>query len=225
MPKRSRRTFAEVFTDKLTDMSESGKKMISNKAMKEALGWDEAKYVRIRAELISRRQIVLGRGYGGSVGLVAAPGSSALKVFISYSHADEMLKAELIKHLEPLRKLGIIETWHDRMLKAGEDWNKQISGNLEVADLIILMVSIDFINSAYCYDVELEKALERHSSGEALVIPVIARSCMWKTTPFASIQAVPKDGRPIALFQDRDDALTSVAESIREAAEALLARR
>ena len=111
------------------------------------------------------------------------------------------------------------------MLKAGEDWSKQISANLQNAELILLIVSIDFINWRYCYDVELELALERHSKGEALVIPIIARSCMWKTAPFASIQALPKDGRPIALFPNRDEALTTVVESIREAAEALLEKR
>ena len=201
------------------------KKLVSNKALRESLGWEEQKYLRIKGDLSSRGEIINGRGYGGSVGLATAPGSKALKAFVSYSHEDEALKVELLKHLEPLRKLHIIETWHDRKIKAGDDWDKQVSANLEAADLILLIVSIDFINSSYCYDVELEKALERHASGSAVVVPIIARSCMWKTAPFASIQAVPKDGRPIALWTNRDEALADISESIRVTAEGLLEKR
>jgi len=66
-------------------------------------------------------------------------------VFVSYSHADEALKIELLKHLEPLRRLNLIDTWHDRQIKAGDDWDKNISANLESADIILLLISIDFI--------------------------------------------------------------------------------
>ena len=85
------------------------------------------------------------------------------------------------------------------MLKPGEDWGKRISDNLEKADIILLLVSIDFINSSYCYDIELDRAIERHTNGESVVIPVILRCYMWKSTPFGTIQAVSKDGRPVSL--------------------------
>jgi hypothetical protein len=85
-------------------------------------------------------------------------------------------------------------------------------------------VSIDFINSSYCYDIELQRALEKHAAKEAVVIPIIARSCMWQTAPFATIQAVPKDAKPLALWPNLDAALSAVAESIRETAESVLER-
>jgi len=136
-----------------------------------------------------------------------------------------LVKDELLKHLEPLKRLEIIKAWHDRMLKPGEDWGKKISDSLEKADIILLLVSIDFINSPYCYDIELDRAIERHTAGESVVIPVILRSCMWKSTPFAHIQAVPKDGRPVALWPDRDEALMNVAEGVKQIAEELLNSR
>jgi hypothetical protein len=151
--------------------------------------------------------------------------AEALNVFISYSHADEQAKDDLLKHLEPLRRLEIIKAWHDRMLKPGEDWGKKISDSLEKADIVLLLVSIDFINSPYCYDIELDRAIERHTTGECVVIPVILRSCMWKSTPFGTIQAVPKDGRPVSLWPDRDDAFVNVAEGIKQTAEELLNSR
>lgn len=222
---KRRRTLAEIFIDKLEDLSDGKPNLISNKALREALKWDELKYKRIRTELRSQGKIIRGRGYGGSVGLAGVGGAEALNVFVSYAHADEQAKNDLLKHLEPLRRLEIIKAWNDRMLKPGEDWGKKISDNLEKADIILLLVSIDFINSPYCYDIELDRAIERHTNGESVVIPVILRSCMWKSTPFGSIQAVPKDGRPVNLWPDRDEAFMNIAEGIKQMAEELLNSR
>src|SRR5258708_7682501 len=83
------------------------------------------------------------------------------EVFISYSHADEKLKESFLKHLKPLERMNLISSWHDRKLLAGDDWGAEISQNLEKADVVLLLVSIDFINSKYCYDIELDRALER----------------------------------------------------------------
>lgn len=144
-------------------------------------------------------------------------------MFISYAHQDEPFKIDLVKHLEPLRRMGLIEEWHDRKIQPGEEWDKAISGNLKNSDVILLLVSIDFINSSYCYDIELEDALDRHEAGSARVIPVILRKCMWKHTPFAKLQALPKDARAVTLWPDRDDALLDIAEGVSKVAEELLA--
>jgi hypothetical protein len=224
MPKRIRRTNAALFLDKLIDFSIDGIKPIGNIKLRAALRWDEAKYNRIRADLIRDEEILPGKGFGGSVRLVKLPTKKSLRVFVSYSHVDELIKTELLKHLEPLRKLGLIDTWHDRQIKAGEDWGKKIDSGIEDADVILLIVSIDFINSNYCYDIELERALARHADGEAVVIPIIARSCMWKIAPFAKLQAVPKDAKPLALWANLDEALSAVAASIRDTVETILNR-
>lgn len=121
--------------------------------------------------------------------------------------------------MHPLQRLQLIDSWQDRKLKPGEEWDKVISSKLQEADVILLLVSIDFINSGYCYDTELERAMKRHALGEAVVIPIILRSCMWQQTPFAKIQALPKDARAVALWPDRDEALVNIAEGIRQVAE------
>jgi hypothetical protein len=164
---RVRRSYSELFLDKLADLAPDGKRLIGNKTLREELGWDEDRYKRIRNELTYQDRIVVGRGQGGSVGLASPAGSSGLKVFISYSHLDEQYKVDLLKHLEPLRRQGLIESWHDRKIKPGEEWEKKISSSLEEANIILLLISIDFINSSYCYDIELDRALERHEAGEA----------------------------------------------------------
>ena len=136
-------------------------------------------------------------------------------VFMSYSHKDEVLRNELEKHLASLRREGTITTWHDRRIAPGDDLHGKISAQLDTADIILLLISVDFIASEYCYDVEMIRALERHDRGEARVIPVILRPCDWKGSPFRGLMAVPKDGKPVVKHATLDDGLLEVAEAIR----------
>lgn len=225
---RVRRSYRQLFLDALKKLSAGEQRLIANQALRDALGWDDALYGRIKGELVGERQIIVGRGRGGSVGLASAPGVArpkALQVFISYSHQDEALKDELVKHLSPLKRLDLIDDWHDRKISAGDQWDMAIADALAGADIVLLLVSIDFINSRYCYDVEMESALDRERRGEVVVIPVIARNCMWKTTEFARLQATPTDGKAIKSWPDIDEALTVVAERVREVAERLMAEK
>jgi TIR domain len=138
-------------------------------------------------------------------------------VFFSYSHADEDLRNRLEVHLAMLMRQGVITVWHDRRLPPGDEIDRGISGQLEKADLILLVVSPDFLASRYCYDVEMARALERHRAGEARVLPVILRPCDWKNAPFGSLMATPIDGKPITKFADYDDAFLEVTNAIKAA--------
>ena len=104
------------------------------------------------------------------------------------------------------------------MIGAGEEWKNEIDGNLERAEIILLLVSADFIASDYCYDVELKRAMERHEAAEAVVVPVILRDALWTKAPFGKLQALPKDGKPVTTWSDRDSAWKNVAEGIEKAA-------
>ncbi|WP_392481685.1 SUMF1/EgtB/PvdO family nonheme iron enzyme [Nostoc sp. C110] len=148
-----------------------------------------------------------------------------LKVFCSYSHNDEPLKDELAKHLTMLERQGITSTWHDRKIPPGKEWDQQINKNLNTADIILLLVSSDFIFSKYCWDVEVTKAIERHEAGEACVIPIILRSVSWQDAPFAKLQALPKNALPVKSWSNQDDAFTNVAQGIKFAAEQLIKER
>jgi internalin A len=138
----------------------------------------------------------------------------SVQLFYSYSHKDESLRNELETHLKLLKRRGLIETWHDRKIEAGEDWKRRIDDNLELADIILLLISADFIASDYCWDLEMKRALERHDSKDALVVPVIVRDVVWKTGPFAKLQALPKDGKAITKWANRDSAWRNVAEGL-----------
>ena len=141
-----------------------------------------------------------------------------IKLFFSYSHKDEAMRDELEIHLAGLKRQGVIETWHDRRIGAGKDFNSEISEHLESAQIILLLVSPYFIASDYCYDVEMTRALERNNSGEARIIPIILHPCDWHSLPFGKLVAVPKDGKPISKFPNQHDAFLEVTLAIRAAA-------
>ena len=140
---------------------------------------------------------------------------------MSYSHADEELRNELEKHLESLRRQGVISIWHDHRIDPGEELHQQIAAELQTADIILLLVSADFLSSDYCYDTEMSRAMERHEQGEARVIPVILRPCDWQGAPFGKLMAVPKNGKPVTKHATLDDGFVQVAKAVRQATQAV----
>jgi hypothetical protein len=142
-----------------------------------------------------------------------------INVFFSYSHKDEDLRNELEIHLSCLKRQGIISTWHDRRIAAGEEFAGKISENLETANIILLLVSPYFIASDYCYEVEMKRAIEKHESGEASVIPVILHPCDWHGTPFGKLLSTPTDGKPVSKFPNFHDAFLDITLAIRAVAE------
>lgn len=143
--------------------------------------------------------------------------SRAVTLFYSYSHKDEKHRERLETHLSLLKREGILKEWHDRKITPGQEWEEVLDKNLENSDVIILLVSSDFIASDYCYEREMKRAIERHDKGEATVVPIIVRPCDWKGTPFSKLQALPKDAKPITKWNDKDDAWLDVTKGIRKA--------
>ncbi len=138
-------------------------------------------------------------------------------LFFSYSHVDEDLRDQLEIHLWGLRRQGLIDSWHDRRIVAGDEFGAAIDGHIDTADVILLLVSPDFIASNYCYEREMKRALERHQRGDARVIPVILRPSDWHDLPFGKLLATPKDGRPITKWPNLDEAFQDVVSAIKGA--------
>jgi hypothetical protein len=150
---------------------------------------------------------------------------NGLSVFVSYSHLDERLRDELERHLAALKRNRLVDTWWDRKIVPGEDFESEIASQLEGADLILLLVSANFLSSDYCYCREFKKALDRHRRGLARVIPIILRPVDWLDTPLKNLVALPKDGKPITSWSQRDAALADTARGIRKAVEQIYADR
>jgi hypothetical protein len=120
-----------------------------------------------------------------------------LRIFCSYSHKDEEYLNVLRAWLRGLERQGQIEWWHDREIVPGWEWEEEIDMNLRTADIILLLVTPDFMASDYVFEKEIDRAIERHERGEALVIPIIVRPALWKGTSLDRLQALPKDAKPI----------------------------
>jgi hypothetical protein len=155
---------------------------------------------------------------------MSASSAPPIEVFISYSHRDKALREKLGKHLSILKREGVIDEWHDRRIGAGQEWAGAIDEHLNNAAVILLLVSADFVASDYCYDKEMKRALERHDARDACVIPVILRKVDWEGAPFAKLQALPEDGKPVTSWGNQDEAFTDVTRGIRRVVQELRAR-
>jgi len=140
--------------------------------------------------------------------------TEATEVLFCYAREDEALRDELEKHLSILKRQGVISGWYDRRISGGREWEGEIDRHLETAQVILLLISPDFLASDYCWDVEMKRAMQRHEAGEARVIPVILRRVDWKKAPFGRLQALPRDAEPVTKWADQDEAFEDIAQGI-----------
>lgn len=143
--------------------------------------------------------------------------SGPLEVFISYSHEDKVYRNELDKHLSTLERQNVIAGWFDGDIVPGTEWRTQIMQHLNSAQIILLLISSDFMASDFCYSIELERAIERHKANEARVIPIIVRHTDFEDAPFAKLEMLPEDAKPVSSsnWSSRDEAYANVIKGIR----------
>ena len=128
-------------------------------------------------------------------------------------------------YVEGLQRRGIVDTWQDRRIEPGDEWNKSIQDAMDQCDLALLLVSPDYIASRFIQEEEQPKLLQRRQEMKARVIPIIVRPCTWKSEPvIKELQVLPKDGKAIITFTPedgaRDQVWTDIATAIEERAKA-----
>lgn len=138
-----------------------------------------------------------------------------IEVFVSYSHEDEEWRKKLATHLSILEKQGVISSWHDRKIQGGEPWSNEIDEHINGAEIILLLISPHFLASKYAYELEMQRALERHQAGDARVIPVIVRPSDWQETPLSKLQAFPLNGVAVSKWIGEDDAFLEIVQNLR----------
>ena len=143
--------------------------------------------------------------------------STPVEIFVSYSHKDEGFRSELVEALSTLRREGVAVHWDDRKINPGDEWKTEIDQHLNSADIVLLLISRKFVHSDYCFVTEGQRAMQRYEAGEAQVIPVLVESCDWETLPFAKLQVLPEPATPVAEWDSRAAAWTSVAKGVRKA--------
>jgi replicative DNA helicase len=149
-----------------------------------------------------------------------------VEIFCCYARKDKSLLNEIRIHLMPLQRQGHITLWADTEIDAGTEWEEEINKPLNTAQIILLLVSSDFIASEYCYSKEMTRAMERHKAGEAQVVPIILRPVLWRNAPFGILQALPTDARPVigSTWHNQDEALLDVANGIQKVVQRFLQR-
>ena len=141
-----------------------------------------------------------------------------MNVFLSYAYKDEPWRDELATYLDNLRWQGIITGWHERNISLSKEWSREIDPDLDTAQIILLLVSPDFVQSEYCYSLEMKHALQKHAARQARAIPIMLRPIIdWEDTPFTGLPTLPTYGTPVTTC-DRQEALLNVLKGIEAAA-------
>src|SRR6266566_2694160 len=148
---------------------------------------------------------------------------ASVEIFCCYARKDHSLLNELRIHLIPMIRQGLITLWADTDIDAGLEWEKEIEKHLETAQIILLLISPEFIASDYCYSIEMKRAMERHECGEARVIPIILRHTSWQLAPFGKLQPLPTGAKPVisSSWRNKNVAFHDVAEGVRKTVESL----
>lgn len=137
-----------------------------------------------------------------------------MKFFVSYSHKDKDLLEKLQAHLSPIKRHGDSTAWYDREIDLGGDIDGEVQSNLADSDVFLACVSSAYIQSKYCYDIELRTALERHEKGDLTLIPIILRPCQWRRTLLGKLKAAPEDGKAVTEWSNEDSAFSNIVEGL-----------
>lgn len=146
---------------------------------------------------------------------------STVRLFCSHAGPDEVFWQKLEKHLALLRRQKIIDECIGRSVEAGQEWAPALLARLEQADIILLLLSADFLASDYFWGVEMERALTRHREGSACVIPIIVRPIELTDAPFMHLQCLPSNSKAVVAWDIEDEAWANVAHEVRGVAERL----
>lgn len=147
--------------------------------------------------------------------------SGGIQVFYSYDKEDDEIRAALDTHLAPLKRKGFIRTWHDRLVLAGDEWDTTIRHELKAAQVIVLLISANFLASEKLWDRQITPAIARHKAGEALVLPIIVSPCLWQETVLKDLQPLPRHVTAISTVAaaQRGDVLHHIAQEMKSAIE------
>jgi molecular chaperone DnaK (HSP70) len=171
--------------------------------------------------LLTKVPISQRTGFTGST-----QASHEINIFISYCHKDKRWRETLEIYLSNLKEQFPLTCWHDGELQGGQEWQDEIKIHLNNAHIIILLVSPDFLYSKYCFNIEMKHALDRHQAGTAHVIPILLRPSGWNHTPLHTLQALPRNGKPIPVERRRQEqAFVDIAEEIQKVVEGLLKKQ
>ena len=137
--------------------------------------------------------------------LNSSSASPAVRVFCAYAHSDSRYRERLIAALKGLERNGAIKIWFDRQISPGTDWNQVIAKELETAEIVLMLISNDFVNSDYCVGIEMQRALVRSDNGEVRAVPVLIRQVYWPDSLVTKLQCLPSNGQPVEKWDSSEE--------------------
>ncbi|KYF75481.1 hypothetical protein BE17_33675 [Sorangium cellulosum] len=159
-----------------------------------------------------------------AAGVITPPARRPLRVVFGYSRRDDEYRDRLHVHLTPLRRQGLIDTWHDALMDPGVNVRAAVNDRFDAADIVLLLISASFLASDFSYGDVMQRVLARHNAGETRVVPILLSPCDWQGSPYGELQALPRNARPITSWTDHDEAFLDVVRSIRLLVEELAAK-
>lgn len=143
----------------------------------------------------------------------------ATTAFISYSHADEKHLERLHKHLAVLRREGLI-TWTDHQVIPGDNLDDEVIAAIDNSEIFVALISAEYLDSRYCYEKEFRYASSLHEAGKIRLVSVILEPCDWLNSPLKEFLVLPKEGKPISIWTNQNNAYLDVVNGLRRAIEA-----
>ena len=138
-----------------------------------------------------------------------------MKLFISYAREDEEYKDELEKRLKPYVRNQTIHSWSDRAILPGSEWDEEIKLAMASSDMILFLISSDFLASDYIHDVEIARAMEKYEKGELRIVPIVVRTSDLSQLKIKQFQALPKDAKAVSTWEDEDEAWLDVINGLK----------
>jgi TIR domain len=149
-----------------------------------------------------------------------------LRLFFSYAHEDLEARDRLDEHLELLRRQKVIVTWSDRRIVPGDEWRRVIEENMRAADIILLLISKEFLASEFVYEIEIPLAMAEHESKGASVLPVLLDPVEdLAAQPFGALELLPTKGVAVSKWDDPVRAFADIADGVRKTATEIIWQR
>jgi tetratricopeptide (TPR) repeat protein len=138
------------------------------------------------------------------------------RTFISYTSADKAYYEDLREHMAQLGEM--FEGLDAPAADGGPKWAEQLEERVAKADVILILLSADYLASEACLR-EMNQALSRRSEKHPpIVIPVYLRPSRWQTPGFSpgleSLEAA--HSKPLSLWRNRQRGVETVVREILE---------
>lgn len=143
-------------------------------------------------------------------------GKTSVAVMVLYHDKDEKEKGIIVKHLSVIKRQDGIDLWEKGLVLAGENPEQMIQNELDKAEIVLFLVSIESIDSDKLWKDGVEHSLKRHQQGGLIFIPVIVRDCQWEQTVLNEFKPLPEDGKPISHWPRPDEPCKQVADAVKQ---------